>query len=134
MIDKNRPQIRRTTPNGITVVEFHDQRGEYFDVRGNPISEPIATAAGYDVKVGKREKKRRELEAEAKERIEKRIASEFGDIEKALDADEASAGLRMVEEAKGKWSVLDSDRVLVSGLTKKEAEEAFEAYQGMGGM
>lgn len=139
MIDKNRPQIRRTTPQGVTVIEFHDQRGEYFDVRGDPVGEAQARSAGYDVEAGKRARRKRELEEQAQKRVDKQIAQEFGSIpdELAREFDTGSAAgagsLSLKEGPRGKWSVIEDDgRVLVDGLSKKEAEESLADLSGRG--
>lgn len=132
MIDKNRPQIIRTTSNGVNVVEFKDQPGDYFDGKGNAVPDTTARAAGYDVEAGKRERRRRELEREARERVEKQIQEEFEDIDERVEKEFADGGLR-VAKVGSRWGVIDADdRVLVEDLTKREAEDAFEDLRTRG--
>lgn len=127
MIDKNRPQVRRTAPHGhtgIVVVEFKDQPGEYFDLRGGEVPETTARAAGYDVEAGRRAKRKRELETEARKRVEKQVAEEFGDIDEQLDEEFKDGGLE-VKQIDRRWGVVDADgRVLVNDLSKREADQA----------
>lgn len=133
MIDKNRPQIRKMSPDGITVVEFCDQPGEYFDARGNELGEEHAAKAGYNVEAGRRAKRRRELEREAQERVEQQMREEYGQIDQKLDGEFARDGLR-VEKRGRKYAVVEESTgiPLVDDLTKAEAEEAFEDLRSRG--
>jgi len=69
-------------------LEVYGQDGVYTDKRGNPVSDDIAARAGFDVLADKTKRRRAELRAQAKLRVDELMAAE----EAKQMADEAAAG------------------------------------------
>ncbi len=65
LIDRNRGTTEKNTPAGLTVIQFNDEPGAYYDRKGKPVSARDAREAGFDVLLDSIEKRTREKIAEA---------------------------------------------------------------------
>ncbi len=143
-IDYNRGIVKRKDPtSGIAVIAYNDQPGLYVNERNEPVSDDLAKAAGHDVTTGLREKRRRELQSESDQAIEKKLVEEDEKINAQLMKEEAASAkkaakqgadgevhtqkgtsLSAVHRGGGKWWVVDKNGQPVSqGLTRKEADQ-----------
>jgi hypothetical protein len=133
--------IRRIPISGIQVAEYGDYPGEYYSMGGEPIPDDMAAQAGFDVAEGRKEKRRRELRAEADKKIDEQIAKESQEIEEKLAVEESERGkrgqkaepgevhiqvgsnLRAIHRGGGRYRVVDSEgNVVTDGLSKTEAD------------
>ncbi len=116
------------------VVGYKDTPGEYETYSGKPVGEKTAREAGFDVDSDLREKKRRELYADARSRADAQVEREFGQIESSVERELESESNESSEETEptalptmersgpGVWSVIAADgAILGEGLSKKDA-------------
>ena len=125
MIDKNRALVQRTTAAGISVHEFKDAPGEYFDVNGQPVADHLAEEAGFDIVGGRKEKRRRELYAKKQAEIDAELEREFREIDAKVAAEpEAPVTEQYKAEKRGSaYVVLDlRGAEVANGLSKREAD------------
>jgi hypothetical protein len=130
-------RMKRGIPGtSIRVCHYADERpGEYYSESGEPITEEMAARAGYDVVENRKEKRRRELLADAEQKIEDQIASEEAAIEEQIQKEEDArpsasevhvqpgADLKAVHRGGGRYRIVDANRnTITDGLSKKEAD------------
>lgn len=136
-IDYNRGILKKKdNQTQITVIAFKDDPGNYFDERGQPVSNDLARAAGHDVETGARERRRRELKAESDKKIDKQLREEDAKIDAQIQQEAAKAAkndggeertqagtdMKAIHRGGGKWWVVNkAGEPLSEGLTKEEA-------------
>jgi hypothetical protein len=136
-IDRNRGGVQRSTPSGIKVFEYSDEPGVYYTMKGVPVSDEIASEARFDVEAGRKERRRRELYDEAREKADRQVEEEMEKIDQDGGAPAtnvpppAGTNLSMVHRGGGRYEIQDPEgnSVLDGTLTKKEAK-AFLAEMG----
>lgn len=121
-INRNRGCTIRFHPSGFRVIMYKDTPGEYINERGEPMAEKLAEQAGFDVKMLRKERMKRQRMAEYKAKVEAEFATEQEDVETLLSAPES--GLTVKHVGKGKYAIVDDEgvRLTKKPLTKAEAE------------
>jgi hypothetical protein len=132
--------VRRVPISGVQIVEYHERPGEYYFIGGDPAPEDLAQQARFDVVAGRKEKRRRELMAEAQEKIDEQIAKEEKAVERKVAKEEAEreaapevaaeevhvqpgTDLKAEHRGGGRYRVVDATgRVVQDGLRKAEAD------------
>jgi len=137
--------VRRVPTSGVQVVEYNEQPGVYYTISGEVVeNEDWPVQAGFDVVAGRKERRRRELMADAERKIAEQIAAEEAEIEKQVEGEEATrkaeptpagdaqdevhvqkgASLQAVHRGGGRYRVEDaSGDVIADGLSKKDADQ-----------
>ena len=145
-IDRNRGTLERTNRDGITVIEFHDDPGAYFDRSGNPVPDETAESAGFDVTSGKIERRKRELiadatakaEAEAREALqaagrqaEAEVRGETAEPAEPCETETPDGAGPKIRRVGRTWVVESADgEILAEGLKKPEAEDLVAQLTG----
>ena len=127
-IDRSRAYLKKTTRRGAGIYQFEDEPGTYRNEHGDPVDDAEAGEAGFDVASGKRARRRRELEAEAKKQVDIQMleADEAIEVKLAEEAGEAPP-IPHIEKTGRKWSVIDAAGNETAGdLTKKEASDLLD--------
>ena len=126
--DRKRAYRKRMSLRGVPVYEYKDEPGVYYSMSGASVDDAEAESAGYNVEEGKKNRRRRELEAEAQKNIEAQLAAETGAIEdKIAEEFDDVPTIPYVKKVGYRYSVFDAqNKEIANELTKKEANAMLE--------
>ena len=128
-IDRDRGCVLRIHPAGFRVGMYHDAPGEYFNEKGQPVSDEVARRAGFetDMMRKRREKQRRMAE------FQRKLDAEFSGVEERFDraVDGGGEGVFIQYERSGMYSVRTPDGRLTPNDTDRDA--AIELYESITG-
>ena len=125
---RSRPHTQRMTRQGARIYEFADEPGTYYNANGGLVDDDRGRDAGFDIAAGKKARRRRELEEEARKQVDIQMLEADEAIEVKL-AEEAGEELPIPHTKKvgKKWSVFDAVGNETAGdMTKKEADALLE--------
>lgn len=128
-IDRDRGCILRIHPAGFRVGMYHDAPGDYFNEKGEPVSDEVARRAGFETeKMRKRKEKQRRM-AE----FQKKLDAEFGGLEQRFDeaVDKGGKGVFIRFERDGEYSVRTETGRLTPNDT--DLDTAIELYESITG-
>lgn len=128
-IDRDRGCILRFHPAGFRVGMYHDAPGEYFNEKGQPVSDEVARRAGFETEVmRKRREKNRRMEE-----FRRKLDAEFSGVEERFDeaVDQGGKGVFVRYERENEYSV----RTEAGRLTPNDTdlETAIELYESITG-
>ena len=128
-VDFDRGVQIRVHHGGARICMYIDDPGVFLDINGGPVSDKMASEAGYPVEDLKIEAKKRTALDQAKADIERQFSAQDEDANRVAEA--AVLGpLEVRHLARGSYAIFSSEgeQVTRASLTKKQAEALVSAF------
>lgn len=117
-LDLDKGVFLRFTHDGIGVAMYAEQPGVFYNEHGHEVSSEIAKSAGFDTPVLLKERRKRELMAQAADAA----AKQFDEGPKASEVVKEKSGFQVLHIGMGNHNVLDPDgNVLNKTFLTREA-------------
>lgn len=108
-IDLNRGVTHRKHPQGFNVYMYKDRPGDYYDAHEKPLSDKIASDAGFDVQRLKIEAQKLAMKSDAMASIEAQFVQQSAMLDTLIERVQPGGEYAVRDLGRGKWQIESAD-------------------------